>query len=307
MSTWLINVTQATIDGLIDGGIYAWIGLGLSLSFITLRRLNLAYGATALFGIYGGLWLHQKWDLPLPVLVVVIVVITLVATAYVELLCFRGRTTVSAQSGPRPAGEIQNAEIVAMAASFAIWMQLEQVAVNLLPRHLQAFPSIAATSEWAIGEIYIRYDRGLLAVVGLLCCWLTAKWLAHSRTGLRFRAATDHSLAARLSGLRVDRVQRHAFYLAGGLSAVAACSVLLLDGQVTPMFGMWMLFKGLVAAWLLGGHSLGSVMGGGLLLGLVESYAQWLMGAQAREFVLYALLFVLLVRQAPVTRKGLIA
>jgi branched-chain amino acid transport system permease protein len=73
------------------------------------------------------------------------------------------------------------------------------------------------------------------------------------------------------------------------------------------MFGMWMLFKGLVAAWLLGGHSLGSVMGGGLLLGLVESYAQWLMGAQAREFVLYALLFVLLVRQASVTRKGLTA
>ena len=73
MATWLINATQATIDGLIDGGIYAWIGLGLSLSFVTLRRLNLAYGATALFGIYGGLWLHQKWDLPLPVLVVVIV------------------------------------------------------------------------------------------------------------------------------------------------------------------------------------------------------------------------------------------
>jgi len=35
MSTWLINATQATIDGLIDGGIYAWIGLGLSLSFVT--------------------------------------------------------------------------------------------------------------------------------------------------------------------------------------------------------------------------------------------------------------------------------
>ena len=59
-------------------------------------------------------------------------------------------------------------EMVSLASSFAIWMQLEQLAVNLLPRHLNTFPSIAIDSSWMIGDITIRPDRLLLTMLATL-------------------------------------------------------------------------------------------------------------------------------------------
>ena len=73
-----------------------------------------------------------------------------------------------------------------------------------------------------------------------------------------------------------------AFAAACALSGLAAFAVLSLDGQVTPMFGMWVLLKGLVAAMLGGLASIPGVLWGGLLLGLVEAHAQALFGAVGR-------------------------
>jgi branched-subunit amino acid ABC-type transport system permease component len=72
MTEWV----QTTIDGLLDGGSYAMVGLGLSLTFGSLRRLNLAYGATAMLAAYIGAWLHARFQAP-----VWLVAITMVACA----------------------------------------------------------------------------------------------------------------------------------------------------------------------------------------------------------------------------------
>lgn len=293
---WLLDLVQFTFDGLVDGGIYALVGLGLCLSFITLRRMNLAYGATAMLGAYVGLWAQQRWNLPLWLMAVLVLAVTVLVGAYVEQLCFAGRGA-GAVAGLREGQQahLNSHEVVAMAASFAIWMQLEQLAVNLLPRHLNGFPSLAMAAEWTLGPWFVRGDRLMLSVLGVGLCWLMARWIEGSRMGLALRATTQQPMAAHLTGMAVSRLQRHGFYLASVLSAVAALGVLMLDGQVTPMFGMWMLLKGLVATLLLGGHDVRSVLYGGLLLGQVESHAQWLLGAQGREFAMYALLLLMLV------------
>lgn len=301
MNLWWQDLVQFTLDGLVDGGIYALVGLGLCLSFITLKRMNLAYGATAMLGAYVGLWAQAHWGLPVWAMALLILATTVAIGAYVERLCFAGRANgaLSALRGGAD-GHLQSHDVVAMAASFAIWMQLEQLAVNLLPNHLQGFPSLAVEQEWTWGPWSLRPDRLFLSWVGAgLCLWM-AHWVQRSRTGLAWRATTQQATAAHLSGMPVARLQRHGFWLASALSAVAALGVLLLDGQITPMFGMWMLLKGLVATLLLGGQSLRAVLWGGLLLGQVEAHAQWLLGAQGREFAMYALLLVMLtVRRAP--------
>jgi branched-chain amino acid transport system permease protein len=97
----------------------------------------------------------------------------------------------------------------------------------------------------------------------------------------------------------VARVQMMAFTFACALSGLAAFAVLAVDGQVTPMFGMWVLMKGLVAAMLGGLGSVAGVLAGGWLLGLAEAHAQALFGALGREFATYALLFAVLVLRRP--------
>jgi branched-subunit amino acid ABC-type transport system permease component len=273
----MIDLLQTTLDGLLDGGSYALVGLGLSLTFGSLRRLNLAYGATAMLAAYIGAWLHIRHQAPVWLVAVTVIVAATLIGLYVERLCFANTRDEATQPRGAPIAGADGREVVALASSFAIWMQLEQLAVNLLPRHLNAFPSLAVNQNWFIGsgasELMIRPDRLVLALLSVVLTLGLAHWLERSRVGLSWRAVADQRTAAHLMGMPVPRLQMMGFAAACALSGIAAFAVLSVDGQVTPMFGMW----------------------GGLLLGVVEAHAQSLLGAQGREFVTYALLFAVLV------------
>ncbi len=292
----MTELLQRTLDGLLDGSTYALVGLGLTLTFGTLKRLNLAYGAGAMLGAYAGAWLHQRQGVPMVGVLLAVVVVATLAGLYVEWLCFGGRRdmALNVTRGSGPVAGADGREVVALASSFAVWMQLEQLAVNMLPRHLNPFPSLAASSEWAVGVLVLRPDRLGLALLTVVLTLGLASWLRRSRSGLAWRAVADQRTAAHLMGIAVGRVQRVAFAAACALSGLAAFAVLSLDGQVTPMFGMWVLLKGLVAAMLGGLGSITGVLWGGLLLGVVEAHAQALFGAVGREFATYALLFLVL-------------
>lgn len=292
----MIDAIQTTIDGLLEGGTYALAGLGLTLAFGTLRRMNLAYGAVAMLGAYVGAWLHVRHGVGAAGTLLAMVATAAVAGLYVEWLCFapddgQGRRTASAS--PVGGGDVR--EVVALAATFALWMQLEQLAVHLLPRHLNVFPSWSMGGDWTLGAWSLRIDRLALLALAVAACFGLSAWLRRSRGGLAWRAASDHRVAAHLAGIRVPQVQRLAFVAACALSALAGFAVLGLDGQVTPMFGMWMLTKGLVAAMLGGLGSVRGVLAGGLVLGVAEAHAQAAFGALGREFATQALLFAVLV------------
>lgn len=289
------DLLQRTLDGLLDGASYALVGLGLTLTFGTLRRLNLAYGAVAMFAAYAGAWLFARMDVPWWGVAAAVVAVAALSGLYVEWLCFaRAEDGAPAPRGGGPVAGADAREVVALASSFAIWMQLEQLAVNLLPRHLNAFPSVAAAGEWALGPLVLRPDRLALAGLAVVLCSGMAGWLARSRTGLAWRAAADQRIAAHLCGIAVPRLRRTAFAAASALSGIAVFAVLAVDGQVTPMVGMWVLGKGLVAALLGGLGSVRGVLAGGLLLGVSEAHAQAAFGAGGRELAGWALLFLVL-------------
>ena len=115
------------------------------------------------------------------------------------------------------------------------------------------------------------------------------------------------TVLAHLSGMRVPRLQRLGFVIACGLSGLAACAVLALEGQVTPMFGMWMLMKGLAAAMIGGLGSVRGVLLGAALLGVAESHAQAAFGAIGRDAATWGLLLLALLlrtRQAAPEPSG---
>jgi len=304
----VLDLLQRSLDGWIDGSAYALVGLGLTLTFGTLRRLNLAYGATAMLAAYVGAWLFSRHALPAWGVAVCMVGLAGLIGLYVERLCFSAPRHADGHEGrgsaTPPGGGFDGREVVALASSFALWMQLEQLAVNLLPRHLNVFPNLASQTEWTWLGLHIRPDRLLVALLAVGLTLALALWLQHTRSGLAWRATATQRTAAGLVGIAVGRVQATAFLVACALSGVAAFAVLATEGQVTPMLGMWMLTKGLVAAMLGGlGHVRG-VLWGGWLLGFVEAHAQALFGAVGREFATYALLFLVLVL-GPAGRSGL--
>lgn len=290
----MIDWLQRTLDGLLQAGPYALVGLGLTLGFGVLRRVNLAYGAGAMAAAYLGAWLHTRHGLPLLPVLGVVVLGTALAGLYVEWVCFPAQQGAAPPRGVALPG-VDGREVVALAASFALWMQLEQLAVGLLPRHLNPFPSLAVTREWSLGPLGLRADRLLLLALAAALVLAVAHALQHTRGGLAWRAAADERTAAQLVGLDVTRLQRWAFVATCALAGAAAAAVLVLDGQVTPMFGMWMLVKGLVAAMLGGLGSVRGVLVGAVVLGVVEAHAQAAFGALGRDATAWLLLLAVLV------------
>jgi branched-subunit amino acid ABC-type transport system permease component len=276
----MIDLIQITLDGVMVGSSYALLALGFTLIFGTMRRLNLAYGPTIMAGAYLGTYAFLRLGIgALPVALIVIAGAALVGL-YVERLCFR------------PFGD--TAAIASMISSFAVWMQIEEAATLLLPRHLNAFPALVKAAPIEVGPFLIRPEHLLMLAVAGGAAALLYWALNRTRFGLGIRAVIDHRRAAEIVGLPVKRLLMLAFVLASAIGGLAGFLIAAADHQITPMFGMWATTKGLIAM-MLGG--LGSVPGailGGLALGVIEAHAQALAGPQVRDLIAWGLLFAVL-------------
>jgi branched-chain amino acid transport system permease protein len=281
----LADLVQNTLDGLAAGAAYALLALGFTLIFGVLRRANLSYGPAIMFGCYAAALTHQNFGAGLLLLAAVTVAGAVLAGAYVERLCF--------------APHRQGSAIAAMVASFALWMQFEELATLVLPGHLYPFPMLYDGAPLAFGPFTFRVDAlVMLAAATLVCAGLW--WLLYrSRFGLAVRAVIDQPAAASLAGINVPWVLVRVFALASAIGGIAGYLIVATHGQVTPMLGMWSTLKGLLAMMLGGLGSLPGAVLGGLALGLIEAHSQWYLGPQMRDLIAYLLLFVLLAARVP--------
>jgi branched-chain amino acid transport system permease protein len=281
----LVDLAQNALDGLALGSAYALLALGFTLIFGVLRRANLAYGPAIMLGAYAATATNLSFRPGFLVLAVVTIAGATLAGAYVERLCFAPHARARSRDA---------AAIASMVGSFALWMQLEEIATLWLPRHLYAFPPLYDGPQFTAGPFLLRVEYlGMLACAAA-ACWGLHHLLSRTRFGLAVRAVVDQPDAARLAGIDVARVYFMVFALASALGGLAGYLIVAAHEQVTPMLGMWSTLKGLIAMMLGGLGSLPGAVVGGLALGLIESYSQALFGPQYRDLIAYLVLFALL-------------
>ena len=276
----LTDLIQNTLDGLAAGAAYALLAVGFTLIFGVLRRVNLSYGPAIMLGAYCAAWTYLNFQAGLLVLGIMTVAGAVIAGAYVEKLCFAPHRKGSA--------------IAAMVASFAVWMQLEAVAMLALPKHLYPFPPLYLGGPFDFAGFTVRIEALAMLAAAVVVGALLWGILYRTRFGIAARAVIDSPLAAELAGISVPRVFVGVFALASAIGGLAGFLISASVEQVTPMLGMWSTLKGLLAMMLGGLGSLPGAVAGALVLGLVEAHSQWFLGPQLRDLIVYLLLFVLL-------------
>lgn len=275
-----VDLAQNTLDGLMIGSSYALLAIGFTLIFGVMRRLNLAYGPTIMAGVYLGTAAFVSFGASIVVVLAIVILGAALVGFYVERLCFR------------PFGE--GARTASMVASFALWMQIEEAATLLLPKHMNPFPPLLAGSTLEIGPLTLRADQIAMLVATLLIAGAVTYMLTRTRFGLAIRAVIDQPRAAAIVGIHVQRVMMATFVIASAIGGIAGFLIAATDAQVTAMMGMWATTKGLVAMMLGGLGSVRGAIAGGLLLGVIEAHAQWFLGPQVRDMVAWGLLFFIL-------------
>lgn len=275
---------QNLIDGLGNGSTYALLAVGVSMLFGVMHLVNFAHGellTISAYVIYALRQHHVSWFITVPVAIAAAVLLSVA----IEFTAFRRVRTASAFTLLLTSFAI---EIL----SHAIW----RIGVSAKPRRYDT-PSIAFKS-FALGPFRLEVWDLISIGVAVGCFALTALMLRTTLFGLSIRAASEDFDAARLMGVKANRVISGAFAFSGLLAGIAGTLFLLRRGQADPRMGAEPLLKAVIAAIIGGLGSLKGAVVGGLSLGVAEVYFRSLLPSNLQGltdgfvFVLIAVLFV---------------
>jgi len=249
-------VLQALIDAIAVGALYALVAVGLALVFGVLRLINFAHGELITAGAYS---LYLTRNLPMVVSIVICFLVCVLMSLAIEEVVFRPLRGVS--------------PITTLVATFAVAIALEAVwLVAFSPQGKIANLLSPLNQSATHGSIHLRWVTIAELASGLLLLGATTVILGRTTIGLQMRAAAADFRAARLIGVKADRVIRFAFVLAGVLAAVVSLLLTVSQPLVTPTFGLDVVILALVGAVLGGIDRLASATAGGFLIGFIISF-----------------------------------
>jgi branched-chain amino acid transport system permease protein len=249
---------QTLIGGVLLGGIYCLIGIGLTVIFGVMRIINASHGDLIMVAMYLSYFVHRSTGMD-PLASVI-----LTAPALFVLGVIFQKGFVSRLRGAY-------AEDNSLLLTFGLGLILANAVLLLSTADFRVVetPYSHAVVRFAGLSISVAYvfsfAMALLVTVALYFFFM------RSDLGLAIRATTQNPMAAGLVGVDVDRVSWISFGLGAALAGVAGA-------LLTPIFYLYPTVGGLftVKAFevvVLGG--MGSIIGaiyGGLALGIVESF-----------------------------------
>lgn len=279
--TWIdfLDLVQSVFDGVMFGTTYALIGIGFTLIFGVMHKINLSYAAASVGAAYLSLLVVNL--APAPLVYLAAALLGGVLGALVYLVCFRFLPL--------------NQPLATLMSTVGMLLLLEELIVHATAGMPQNYPALFAGAVFDIGPFMLRGD--LLAVFGLGCAAMVGLKLLLTRTrlGLATRAVAQQPVAARLCGMGVDRTNASTFVIAGLLGGTAGAMTGAAIGVLSPLLTLPLTVKGLVVT-VIGG--LGSVPGAivaGLIVGGVENLFQVLRGVSERDIYVMLMLFAFLV------------
>ncbi len=270
---------DAVVNGLLLGGLYALIALGLSVVFGVLRLINLAHGEVLVGGAYLTYLATEHLGLgPFTALPLVVVVVALLAYALQRFL-LTGLLVRGAEG--------------ALVATFGISLLAQGLFSQGFTSNPKSLDSPLSTSGFTVAGIQVRTVYLVAFVAAAVLCLSVHLVLTRTRAGTRVRAAAADPSTAGLMGIDIRRV--YAITFAAGAAITTIGGVLLgVTFSFTPTGGTQYLLIG-IAVVVLGG--VGNVLGtfaGALLLGLVQSLAAAQFGGGYRDLSVYLLFFIVL-------------
>jgi len=280
MTGWA-ELAQYTASGLVVGGVYALIGLGFVIVYSVTRIINFAQGE---FVMLGALLMVSFEQAGLPVAAAVLLTVASVAAL--------GGLLERVAIHPIASAPALAVLILTIGASIA----MRGTALIVWGTDPSALPAFSPGPPLhVLGATVVRQG---LWVLGVATAVFALLWFFFTRTyaGTAVRACALNARAARLMGIRVDRMFLLAFALSGALGAVAGAVIAPITYATYDM-GLMLGLKGFVAATLGGLVSPPGAIVGGFLLGLLESYAAGLVSSGYKDAVAFIVLIVVLLVQ----------
>lgn len=279
----VVSLVQVMLTGLMQGGVYALISIGLTIIFGVLGVINFAQAEFLMLGMYSSLILFLSFSISPLLVFFLLIPVFLVAGAVIQ------RTLIEPI--------IDEQEYAQLILTFGILLILQNGALILFGSTPQTIDIQYSAAAFSLGPFGVNQARAIAFLFAIGISGLTFAFLRYTEFGRAIRATADNSVAAEYAGIDVRRVYMVAFGLGIALTACAG-ALLVMYYPVSPTVGFDFIVLMFVVV-VLGG--LGSVRGAlvaGLLVGVIESLSSIWLPLELQPAVVFAL-FLLVVLFRP--------
>ena len=260
-------ILQALYSGLLQGGSYALIALGLALVFGTMKVINLAHGELVLLAAYIAYAVESKLGLGPVFAIPIALVVVCVAAVAVYFIVSRIK---------------QDREINSLILTYGIGVILTNLILLIWHADVRSTSSTWLQEAFVVGPLYSMRSELIFFGVAIVLMGALWWWLSKSWYGRAVRAVSSNRDAAKLMGIDPGKTELVSFIVAGVLAAFAGVA-LFSYGVIQPAYGGALTVKAFIITVLAGVGSIPGVLLGAVLLGVAEALTVTLASSALQE------------------------
>jgi branched-chain amino acid transport system permease protein len=270
---------QLFIQGILLGGIYGLIAVGLSLIFGVMGVINFAHGPMMVMGMYVSYWVLMLLGID-PYLSLILVAAAIFIVGYLIQSLVVNRI-------------LDFPEAMQVLPLVAIGLILENAALLFWGPDPRSPKTALGLAMLPLGSATIDVSRLIAFSLAIIITLAIFLFLKGSDLGKSIRAAADKRTAATLIGIKVDRINNFSFAL-GAATTGAAGALLIPLMPVSPHLGHDFTLTAFVVVILGGLGSLPGAFVGGMILGVTESISVLFVPPTMKQIVSFGLLIIVM-------------
>jgi len=273
------QILNVLVFGLLLGGIYALVSIGLNLIFGVVRIVNFAQGELVMFGMYGSYFAYAQFGMSPYVSVLLVAPLVGLLGVLIQRLVIQ---------------PLHNESNMQIFATFGLLILFQNIMLAVSKGQALSVSGQVGAGVLTVGDMRISGARLVtLAAVTLITIGLHL-FLSRTMAGKSIRAVTQDKRAARVMGINVERTFLITFGIGAALTGMAG-ALLTPIYSITPAVGGNFILAAF-AVVVLGG--LGSVWGtyfGGLIVGVVEAFAGYYIDPALKNAIWFIIFIVVLI------------
>ena len=273
-------VLQAIVNGLMMGGVYALIAVGLTLIFGVMNVVNFAHGEFVMLGMVLTYLLHAFLGMDPGVSILLVIPIMLGVGALIQ------KGLIS-----RVIGQPDEAQIL---LTLGLSVLLVNLALLFLGPDYRSVKTGYKFSAWAVGPVLFSVPRVLAFVVAMAFSGMLWLFLTRTDLGKGLRAVAEKPEVATLMGINPKRMHALAFGIGISLAAGAG-SILTPFFYTFPSVGGMFVLTAFVVVVLGGMGNIPGAILGALAIGVTESLTSQYVAldlAMLGVFIIFVLVLV---------------
>jgi branched-chain amino acid transport system permease protein len=279
VGAWL----ELIASGVITGGVYALVALGLNLQYGLMRILNIAHGEFLMVGAFIT-WTAQSSFGVSPLLMVPVSFALLMALGLIiHRLTFRHLT--------RSSPNLDVFEARGLMVSFGLMFLVQNFAQLVWGGDLRGYDFMA--DPVAIGGAQFAANKLMLLALALGFSAALIVVLRRTLLGKGVRALMQSPTGAQLVGIDTERLHPMMFGVGLGLSGVAGC-LLSMTYTISPSMGEPYTVTALIVITLGGFGSMPGALVGGLALGVIEAVGTHFTNPSLKSLMSYGIFIAVL-------------